>query len=100
VWHRPKRKLPEFSAWRQPRVTTSIQWSSPLLAVLSYGFRPFFLLGAAFAAFAIPLWLIMLVHGVAPMGPFQGIRWHAHEMIFGFLAAINYDSGGNRRERR
>ena len=72
----------------QPRVTTSIQWRSPLLAVLSYGFRPFFLLGAAFAAIAIPLWLVMLALGVAPAGPFQGMRWHAHEMIFGYLAAI------------
>jgi uncharacterized protein involved in response to NO len=72
----------------QPRVTTSIQWRSPLLAVLSYGFRPFFLLGAAFAAIAIPLWMLMLVLGVAPTGPFQGTRWHAHEMIFGYLAAI------------
>ena len=72
----------------QPCVTTSIQWRSPLLAVLSYGFRPFFLLGAAFAAIAIPLWLVMLALGVAPAGPFQGMRWHAHEMIFGYLAAI------------
>jgi uncharacterized protein involved in response to NO len=72
----------------QPRVTTSIQWRSPLLAMLSYGFRPFFLLGAAFAAIAIPLWLVMLAHGVTPAGPFQGMRWHAHEMIFGYLAAI------------
>ena len=72
----------------QPRVTTSIQWRSPSLAVLSYGFRPFFLLGAAFAAIAIPLWLVMLASGVAPKGPFDGVRWHAHEMIFGYLAAI------------
>jgi uncharacterized protein involved in response to NO len=72
----------------QPRVTTSIQWHSPSLAVLSYGFRPFFLLGAAFAAIAIPLWLLMLASGVAPKGPFDGVRWHAHEMIFGYLAAI------------
>src|SRR5262249_8211184 len=72
----------------QPRVTTSTQWRSPLLAVLSYGFRPFFRLGAAFAAIAIPIWLVMLGDGVMPAGPFQGMRWHAHEMIFGYLAAI------------
>jgi uncharacterized protein involved in response to NO len=72
----------------QPRIATSIQWRSPLLAVLSYGFRPFFLLGAAFAAIAIPLWIIMLAGGLAPVGLFQGTRWHAHEMIFGYLAAI------------
>jgi uncharacterized protein involved in response to NO len=72
----------------QPRVTTSTQWRSSKLAVLSYGFRPFFLLGAAFAAIAVPLWLIMLASGVAPAGPFDRVLWHAHEMIFGYLAAI------------
>src|SRR5262245_2637959 len=65
-----------------------MQWRSQKLAALSYGFRPFFLLGAAFAATAIQLWIIMLALGVAPAGPFHGIRWHAHELIFGYLAAI------------
>jgi uncharacterized protein involved in response to NO len=57
-------------------------------AILHYGFRPFFLLGALHAAFAVPIWLAMLVTGLSPAGPFDAVQWHAHEMIFGYLAAI------------
>jgi uncharacterized protein involved in response to NO len=57
-------------------------------AILSYGFRPFFLGGALYAAFAVPLWLWLLSSGAETAGPFSGSAWHAHEMIFGYLAAI------------
>lgn len=57
-------------------------------AILHYGFRPFFLLGALHAALAVPAWLAMLVTGLGPRGPFDALSWHAHEMIFGYLAAI------------
>lgn len=72
----------------QPRIVDAGRWASPGWAVLSYGFRPFFLFGALFAALAAPLWLAMLVHGIEPPGALSGLAWHAHEMIFGFLAAI------------
>ncbi len=56
-------------------------------ALLSAGFRPFFLLSAVWAAVAIPLWLA-LYGGSAqvPTALPPGV-WHAHEMIFGFAAA-------------
>lgn len=57
-------------------------------AILHYGFRPFFLAGAAYAALAVPIWLAMLVTGVSPRGPFAAVEWHSHEMVFGYLAAI------------
>ncbi|MCG6122988.1 MAG: NnrS family protein [Microvirga sp.] len=57
-------------------------------AILHYGFRPFFLLGALHAAFLIPIWLLMLISGREPGGPFDALQWHAHEMIFGYLAAV------------
>jgi uncharacterized protein involved in response to NO len=57
-------------------------------ALLHYGFRPFFLLGALHAALAVPLWLGMLVAGIDLAGPFDAMQWHVHEMIFGYLAAI------------
>jgi uncharacterized protein involved in response to NO len=57
-------------------------------AFLSYGFRPFFLGAAVYAAAAIPLWLWMLRSGIEPAGPFAGVTWHAHEMIFGYLGAV------------
>jgi uncharacterized protein involved in response to NO len=57
--------------------------------ILSYGFRPFFLLGSIYAAAAVPLWLcVLLVGHVEPGGPFQGVGWHSHEMLFGYLGAI------------
>lgn len=57
-------------------------------AILSYGFRPFFLGAAIYAALAIPLWLWAYAYGIEFAGPFQGPAWHAHEMIFGYLAAV------------
>lgn len=54
-------------------------------AIFSSGFRPFFFLGALWAAIAVPLWLWSLFGG----GPAGLTRdWHVHEMLFGFLAAI------------
>lgn len=58
-------------------------------AVFSVGFRPFFLLGAIWAAIAVPVWLAAYVHGYALSGPFHAMAWHAHEMVFGFgMAAV------------
>ena len=37
-------------------------------ALWSRGFRPFFLLGAAWAAIALPVWLAAYVHGYALPG--------------------------------
>ncbi|MGE0613646.1 MAG: NnrS family protein [Hyphomicrobiales bacterium] len=57
-------------------------------AILSYGFRPFFFLAALHAGIAIPAWLSMYLSGYAPHGPFPGLQWHAHEMLFGYLQAV------------
>jgi uncharacterized protein involved in response to NO len=57
-------------------------------AFLSYGFRPFFLLGATYAALAVPLWLWTYFGGAAPYGPSGGLAWHTHEMLFGYLGAV------------
>ena len=59
-----------------------------VLPILSYGFRPFFLAGALYAALAIPLWLAALFFVAVPTGVFVGAQWHAHEMIFGYLGAV------------
>lgn len=58
------------------------------LVLLSHGFRPFFLFGSAYAAFAMSFWIITLRNGTQFPGLFQGVAWHSHEMIFGYLAAI------------
>src|SRR5215470_2307221 len=58
-------------------------------AFFSAGFRPFFLLGAAWAALAVPVWLAAYAHGYALPSALPAMTWHAHEMIFGFaLAAL------------
>lgn len=55
--------------------------------LLSYPFRPFFLLTALFAAAAVVVWLDLLFGagvlrpGVAP------VWWHMHEMLFGLIPA-------------
>ncbi|HEY9039630.1 MAG TPA: NnrS family protein [Roseovarius sp.] len=61
-------------------------WQGP--ALLSFGFRPFFLGGAAWAAIAMAVWILTLA-GVLNMDlGFDPISWHAHEFLFGTLGAI------------
>jgi uncharacterized protein involved in response to NO len=56
-------------------------------AVLSAGFRPFFLGASIWAAVAIPLWLAAYAEGlIVPTLLPPGV-WHVHEMVFGFAAA-------------
>lgn len=57
-------------------------------AILSYGFRPFFLCGALFAALAIVLWLPQFFGELSLPNVFAPPVWHAHEMLFGFVPAI------------
>jgi uncharacterized protein involved in response to NO len=57
-------------------------------AILSYGFRPFFLCGALFAALAIALWLPQFFGELSLPNVFAPPVWHAHEMLFGFVPAI------------
>ncbi|MDE2184826.1 MAG: NnrS family protein [Alphaproteobacteria bacterium] len=56
-------------------------------ALLSSGFRPFFLMAAAWAALAIPFWLAAYMTGIVLPSAFPPFIWHAHEMIYGFAAA-------------
>lgn len=56
--------------------------------ILQYGFRPFFFLAALHAGLAIPVWLWLYFSGHAMPGPFPGMDWHSHEMIFGYLQAV------------
>ena len=56
-------------------------------AILSYGFRPFFLLAAIVAAVNMVVWIAAL-SGLLEVGGAMGpIRWHAHEMLFGYGSA-------------
>lgn len=57
-------------------------------ALLSYGFRPFFLGAGLFAVAAMLLWIGALTQGWEIGGSRYGaLNWHAHEMLFGYVAA-------------
>jgi uncharacterized protein involved in response to NO len=54
-------------------------------AFLELGFRPLYLAGCFWAAVSVALWVL------APQwlrGALPGVFWHAHEMLWGFIAAI------------
>ncbi len=53
-------------------------------SIFSYGFRPFFLSGAIWAAAAVPLWIWSYLGGALVVDR----SWHVHEMLFGVIAAI------------
>ncbi|MFB1489195.1 MULTISPECIES: NnrS family protein [unclassified Thiocapsa] len=58
------------------------------LAVLALGFRPFFLAAGISAVALVIVWLAMLTGRLTQPGYLAGPLWHAHEMLFGYLAAV------------
>lgn len=58
------------------------------LAVLSYGFRPFFLLGAIYAGLGILIWLPLFFGDIIIPTAFSPLDWHIHEMLYGYLPAV------------
>ncbi|GGE28850.1 uncharacterized protein involved in response to NO [Gemmobacter megaterium] len=71
-------------------MTTSAErmraWTGP--AILSFGFRPFFLLAGIWAALAMAVWVGMLTGRDVLPTAFDPISWHAHEFLFGYLGAV------------
>ncbi len=57
-------------------------------ALFHRGFRPFFFAAGLWAALAIPLWLLVFQGTLALPTDLDFAAWHAHEMIFGFAAAV------------
>ena len=57
-------------------------------AILRQGFRPFFLAAGVWAAGAVALWLAVIAGALVLPSAFDPITWHAHEMLFGYLAAV------------
>lgn len=56
--------------------------------LLSYGFRPFFLLASIFAGLSVPAWLCAYWGEITIGGLFQPRDWHVHEMIFGYVPGV------------
>lgn len=71
------------------RATTSARmraWQGP--AILTYGFRPFFLGAALWACLAMTLWISALSGDLSLPSAFAPASWHAHEFLFGYLGAV------------
>ncbi|MBK7579743.1 MAG: NnrS family protein [Myxococcales bacterium] len=66
----------------KPVAEAGVKW-----ALLSKGFRPFFLLAGLYGALFLPIWLLVLNGVLAPNEYLGGTFWHAHEMLFGFALA-------------
>ena len=58
------------------------------IPVLSYGFRPFFLGAASWAALAMVLWLGVVTGVWTVAGSYGPVAWHAHELLFGYVSAV------------
>ncbi|HVX73778.1 MAG TPA: NnrS family protein [Devosia sp.] len=69
---------------RKP-VPRGIARSGP--AILSYGFRPFFLFAGIVAVLDMVLWVGALSGWWEVGGPAGAIAWHGHEMLFGYATA-------------
>lgn len=61
-------------------------WRGP--AILTYGFRPFFLGAGLWALIAMVLWVPMLTGNVTLPTAFDPVSWHAHEFLFGYVSAV------------
>lgn len=52
---------------------------------LSLGFRPLYIAGCLWALVSVAIWVF---HPTLIKQPFDGISWHAHEMLWSFIATI------------
>ena len=57
-------------------------------ALLSYGFRPFFLFGALYAGLGVLAWLPMFYGELKVSTAFSPVDWHVHELLYGYLSAV------------
>ena len=58
-------------------------------ALFNLGFRPFFLLAAAFAILSMAVWMARYFHNTtSSFTTISASQWHAHEMLYGFAFAV------------
>lgn len=57
-------------------------------ALLSYGFRPFFLLGSIWAGLEVLAWLPIFYGRLSLPTAFSPRDWHVHELLFGYVPAV------------
>jgi len=71
----------------EPRVKEPPQSGFAHHPVFRLGFRPFYLLAAAFAAISVPLWIARYFGNLGALVRVD-LNWHMHEMVFGFAIAV------------
>lgn len=62
------------------------EWRGP--AILSFGFRPMFLIATAWAVIEMIAWIAMLSGHLNLPTRFDPVTWHAHAFLFGYLSAV------------
>ena len=58
------------------------------IALLSDGFRPFFLGANLWATLAMVLWIGLISGHWAFANAYGAVAWHAHEFLFGFVSPV------------
>ena len=61
--------------------------ATPFAVFFSQGFRPFFLAASIWSALALVVWMLVLLAGLQLPSRFDGLAWHQHEMMSGFVMA-------------
>ena len=69
-----------------PALERRLKYSGP--ALFSYGFRPFFLGGAAWSVACIVLWIPQFMGDLSLPTAYPPLDWHIHEMLYGYVAAV------------
>ena len=69
-----------------PALERRLKYNGP--ALFSYGFRPFFLGGAAWSAACVALWIAQFMGGFSLPTAYAPLDWHIHEMLYGYVAAV------------
>lgn len=82
--------MPPQATPSTPHITTTAERMRAHIgpALFSFGFRPFFLFAALWGALAVPLWIVSRQFSGAVVLGQDGMAWHSHEMLFGYLAGV------------
>ena len=71
---------------RRKDIPRGLGQNGPVL--FSYGFRPFFSGAALWAIIGMAVWIAALAGRAEVAVAYGSVAWHAHEMLFGFAAAV------------
>lgn len=70
------------------KIPITARKTSTKFALFSLGFRPFFLLASIVAVISLPHWMLGYRGFTGIPDQYPAVGWHAHEMLFGYAAAV------------